>query len=188
MYSNIKDQLIFVDIHIKSFSKINLNKNWIKDINKLVQLHNIKYLSSELIEFRQELNNVILLLHNILNYDQYDNLVNYWLYYKQIKKLKLFIDKISFLLNLKPYLLDNLKVNRLPTKKLKISTLKSPHVFKKAQDHYEYQHHKLVLKLPLLYKEGEFIAQLLLKTTKLESLQRITFRRKNIYLIKKSEK
>lgn len=189
--STISKKLIILELDIRSFSKINIDKNWLDDLHKLTRTYNVKYIMAELKEIRTMMQNIVLLHIQTLEAQHSFKYMPIQLklnYYNNIIQLRKVLTRFRFLLDLKPYLLNRIQLINLPTKKPKINTLKSPHVFKKAQDHYELQHHKLLLRLPVLYMGNDFISCLVEKTTKLNSLYRVNLRRKNIYLIKKVEK
>jgi ribosomal protein S10 len=69
---------------------------------------------------------------------------------KNIKLYLIFLKKILKQLQI------NSRIINLPTKKKRISLLKSPHVNKKAIEHFEIKKYKTVLCLKLLNTEKEF--------------------------------
>lgn len=186
--SNLNKKLSMVEIEIKSFSSIHIDKGWLNNLKILINLCNLKYLQGKLIKFKKKLNELILMLQYILTYKhRYHTNVVLWLYNKFFIQYNCILQEIHYLILVKPYLLSNTKMIRFPTKKIKINTLKSPHVFKKAQDHYELQNHKVLVKLPLLITNNDFVYNIIKKTSKLNSLYRMTFIRKNLYFIQNIE-
>lgn len=185
--NNIYNHYTYLDLDIRSFNKIELNPIWLKDITNLVFLYNLKAFIMKLKYIHK-----LYLLHrkkifNVKQIGQRDISNKLVLKYQIYKLFELEYEFVQFL-KLRRYLFKKLRIIRFPIRKPKINILKSPHVFKKAQDHYEIRAHKLVIKLPLLLINKSFIYDLLRKTSRLNSRYQVTLKRKDIYKLAKKQK
>ena len=178
--NTVRKQYYYLQLDIRSFNKIKIDTNWLKDLHNLIWLYNLKFyihelkcISSSWLKLKSDLNDMIT---NKKFYDYKNSLVFRY-------KLREFINfKYRFyeFLKMKQFLFKKINIIRLPVKTPKINILKSPHVFKKAQDHYEIRNHKLIMKLPMLYWGKSFIENLIIRTSRLSSMNQVSFKRKNI--------
>nr|YP_009370811.1 ribosomal protein S10 [Pharyngomonas kirbyi]ARO47977.1 ribosomal protein S10 [Pharyngomonas kirbyi] len=188
---NYKKNITLLSLEIKSFNKIHVNEFFIKDLQKLCTCNNISFLRERL---KNVSNQYLYSLKSIVK-----KLYSYDIIYIKRRYLKLLLAVIlSQLRNLKRLYMSlitnknfglvNPTIYRLPLKKKLIKTIKSPHVFKKSQDHYEIRHHKLIIKLPPIFWNTNFICSLLEQTTALNPMYRVNIKKKEVFNLSRIEK
>lgn len=172
-------------VNIESFNKIYLNSFWKDQISLISNVNNLKYI----IQLLKEIRNLHAHLNNIL----YSKIL---LSNNTLIKIKLVLldyinclystlEKVRRILNCLYSLFTNIKIVRFPMRKKLIKTLKSPHVFNKGQDHFEIRKFKVGIKLPLLMFNFDYISGIIEQCTNLDPMHRITFKKKEIFLLKK---
>ena len=175
-------------IEINSFNKISISTFFLEDLEKLCLTNNIKFLLRKLSFLKRKyLESLRTLRHDLSTLYSVSNLNKKLLVLKLldtgVRLKKLFrVFKVYSHLGLRSIILK-----RFPRKKTKMTTIKSPHVFKKSQDHFEIRHHKLVIKLPLILSSRDFISSLLEQTSKLQPMYRVNIKEKRMFNQKKSQ-
>lgn len=181
------NHITLIELHIKSFSVIKLNHYWLQDLENLIYNYNIKYLMNKLKYLNHKLKTTYSLITNLIKrlYSLPNN-IKIKIQLSLFKQLRKMVNIIIEVVKLKKWFLKRICVIRLPRTKPQINVLKSPHVFKKAQDHYEIRNHKVVIQIPLLILKQDFISSIIEQTTKLDSLYRIHIKRKKILIMTKN--
>lgn len=182
--STLRKQYYYLQIDVRSFNKIQLEPNWLRDLQNLIWLYNLKYYLHELKSLHRSWYLLKLDLDSLISSKDLDIYKSNLVFYYKLQKFIIFKYKFKEFLDLKTYLFKKISVTRLPIKSPRINILKSPHVFKKAQDHYEIRSHKLIINLPMLYWGKFFIENLLIRTSRLNSMNQVSFKRKKLIKMK----
>jgi hypothetical protein len=174
---------------IKSFVKIEIDHNFLLDLYRLIYMNNIGYCILVLRKIIKDISAISSKIKHLKDYLLNSNLINnllkkFSLFYiiKSVNCLKSLLIQLRHKLK---FITHPLKIINVPKRLEHISVLKSPHVFKKAQDHYEIRKYKKIIDLPIVIQNSKcnHISSLIEQTTRLNSSYQITFRRRNISMI-----
>lgn len=181
-YLSSRLELTSLWLEFKSYTRVQLNIDYLNHICKAIYFNNIKELLRLIVNLRVIIATSFKLKHlfNMLFTPHYSDLIklrSITVHLSKVCKYVLLINNINSIIKL---LFTKFQKGYLPKKIKYIGVLKSPHVFKKAQDHYEYRIYKTKVKLPLIIGNINYLPSLIEQTSKFDSNCQLKFERNNL--------
>lgn len=175
-------------LEFKSYNRIKLNSKYLKHMTKIIYNNNLKFMLNWCIKYRLLLtrfSSLYSLIRSIYKYTHQSYTLS--IIIKLVNTMNYNLVIINNINNIIQSLFNTITKKTAPRRIRYIGILKSPHVFKKAQDHYEYRIYKTKIILPVLisYNDDNYITRLIEQTSKFDSNYQLLIERKNIRFLEK---